>query len=467
MSVLLATALAAFNLTVFCIRSQASFRRFWVSKPAKKATLFSRYHVPWDIVEKRALPTLAESRGNVLYSAISATATDGLGHSMATFNAEVFTAYHLGLAYSHRVATFGSLTRHDSLAVDKFFGLGDGEVNRQELQSDVCDIPHEQMDVNIHAVKGKRVCPICTKLRAGRGNKFGVKTLVRLPKVVVTGRQSNVPKLRQLCSATTSTLFTMDAGGCDKMPALSDFSVTGAIFYWKYWHKHGVNKHGAPLRKRRPGQQHQTRAIPYRDGELTIAVHIRRGDFLAANSTRTATSSAVFVSVVRGVLRAARANGDALSALPPAVHIYSEGVAKRGAAAAGWGGPHDVAAKDPVYADVDGRRQGAAWWRARLAARGGGGARARARVVMHVAEQTLGSVHEMASADVFVGSLSGLSRNVVRSVGRGAMVLPCPYMNQRADRRRFTCFDERGAFDERQFGEQWRAYAAAHEPFVV
>lgn len=424
----LAAAIVAFSLTDFYLRRQGSFQRFWAVKPVRNAAIFSRYHVPWEIVEKISLPTLVESRGNILYSAISLKASDGIGHAMATFNAEVFAAYNLGLTYSHRVATFGSLTNQDNLAVEKFFGLGDGELTRTSLQEVICDIPDEKMDINCQDKKGKRICPICNKMRTQLGMRSVLNDIITLPKVV-SGPAGNIPRLRQLCSGVTSTLFTMDIEDCDKLPAQSDFSVTGSIFYWKYWYRHGVNKYGGPLRKPRPGLDHEMRQISYNDKELSIGIHIRRGDFLDPNSTRVPTSSGVFVAIVSEILRHVRHTGGGFATLRPAIHIYSEGVKKKKGQSKGSAGSHDISSYDPIYVDFNGKKQPVEWWQEQLFPttlnEGNDGPYFLPRVIMHVAEQTLPSLHDMASADIFIGSLSGFSKNVIRSIGRGTMILPC------------------------------------------
>lgn len=420
-------ALVVFSVTYTFVPLRRFSRSFKTCHPFRNDALFSRYHVPWDRVPKRSLPNLMESRGNVLYSSLSLKASDGLGHALATFNAEVFVAFNLGLAYSHRVAEFGSLTKNDSFAVERFFGLGDGELSRHSLQNVVCDIPSKKLDANRYGKRDKRICPVCTLLRTSLGGKPILNDIIQLPKVTC-GPSGNARGLRQMYSRVTSTLFTMDTTDCDKLPALSDFSITGPIFYWKYWNRHGVTRYGEPLRKEKDRMMHELRNISYDDKELSISIHVRRGDFLDPKNRRTPTPSRVFVALVTEILHIIRSYGDRFASLRPAVHIFCEGV-KKEKRSEGSVGAHDISDYDPVYVDVDGTRQSSEWWQEQffpttLNARRGAPFPL-PRVIMHIAQPTLPSLHEMASADVFIGSSSGLSRNIIRSIGRGTMLLPC------------------------------------------
>lgn len=390
----------------------------------------SRYHVPWDRIPLSTLPTMKASKTKILYSAYAMKSTDGLGHAIATFNAEIHTALSLGLTYSHRFAEFASLTRNDAMAVESFFGLGYGEISRQTLQETVCDIDKEYWDSFQVGRKRARVCPICSKLRNVSAEKRMVNSIAKLPAIDGMSAQKRA-RLQHLYSNASSTLFIMNATGCDKLNAYSDFSITAPVFYWKYWRLHGLNIKGDPLANDQAGSTREIRHIPYNDDELSISIHARRGDFLDPKNKRSPTSSAVFVTLVCEVLRLIRQSGGRLASLRPAVHIYSEGVIKSKPPGRG----HDVANFEPRFIDIDGTEQSATWWQEQLfkstLTEDGDERPPLPRVVMHMAKRTLPSLHEMASADIFIGSASGFSRNIIRSISRGVMVLPCSFQTPR------------------------------------
>jgi hypothetical protein len=86
-------------------------------------SLASRFDVPWDYVKPLRAKTPTESNNRYLYSPTAPSSTDGIGHAMAQVNAEITTALTLGITYTHRVSSFGSLTLDEnSSAVEEFFG---------------------------------------------------------------------------------------------------------------------------------------------------------------------------------------------------------------------------------------------------------------------------------------------------------------------------------------------------------
>jgi hypothetical protein len=194
-----------------------------------------RFHVPWDRVPHARLLTLRESGYRLLYSAFSDRCGDGLGHSLSTFNAEIATALALGLTYSHRKASFGSLTEDDPNAIEQFFGLGDGEIPRRSVQENLCDIAAELLD-GVERTRGSRVCPVCERLR--NSSALQITAIVPLPAAVsFPGSRRPVgcvqgegvacaEKTRSRLVRREHTLYHMTTDGCDKLAAHSDFSGT-------------------------------------------------------------------------------------------------------------------------------------------------------------------------------------------------------------------------------------------------
>ena len=148
---------------------------------------------------------------------------------------------------------------------------------------------------------------------------------------------------------------------------------------------------------------------------VQIALHVRRGDFFNYTN-RVLVSDRTFADVVwrvkTGVDEVVGAD------VPMDVHVYSEGVAKGRVK-----DMHDTRLMERTYVDETGTVRGANHWNEvirqhRRAKKGD------VRVLTHFASDTLRSVRDMIGADFFVGSVSGLSVQVVRVFGRGVLVLP-------------------------------------------
>jgi hypothetical protein len=385
----------------------------------------SRFHVPWERIPYIRLPTLIESKNKIVYSAYATKSVDGLGHALATFNAEVFASLSLRLTYSHRIASFGSLTRTDPMAIDNFFGLGDGELSRQTLQANVCDITPELWDKN-QGPFSPRMCPVCTALQKRSPKTPRVDRIVQLPSLI-GAQEPHLRLLRDKFSKLNFTLFTLNTDRCDKLGAHRAFWKTAPVFYWKYWHRHGLDSCGRRLARVPESEtSNASRELNLTDAELTICLHARRGDFLLKKSRRKPTSSVIFVKLLVEAIRIIRQKGGSFASLRPAIHIYSEGVERADAKAGG----HDVANFSPTYIDVDGTEQSETWWQEQLFETTVIDGEDTPpwqlpRVIMHVARPTLASLHEMVSGDVFIGSDSGFSANLVRSLARGVILLPC------------------------------------------
>lgn len=372
----------------------------------------SRYLSAWRKVNSPILRTVKEARGRVVYSAVRGAGGEGLGHAMATVNADVSAALRLGVAYTHRVATHGALTRADGAAVERFFGWGDGEIPRSELLG-ACG----------QAAATSSHCLPCEARGDAVWSRGVVSRVVNIPLSLSYGYFQKLPQHRApevaaflAAHAHANTVFQMPLSLCSKSPAQSRFTnQVRRHFHRKYWQAR--KRHAAAPR--------------LDDAELSIAIHARRGDFFQAR--RPMVSIRVFGALLRAFARAVQRRGGAFARMRIAVLVFSEGVpVTRNDTLTRWRG-HDVTRTRPQFIDISGVARDETWVRNELL--GGASSRilfpAGLRVELRIATDTLQAAHEMIAADAFFGSLSGLSMHVVGSLGRGAVIaLPATDIEQ-------------------------------------
>ena len=373
-----------------------------MAAPARHALGVSRYIQPWRIVTPPIMPSVDEARGRVIYSAVKAVASEGLGHAMATINADLSAALRLNIAYTHRIGQHGSLTAFDERAVEIFFGWGDGNPTRDAL-SNACE--------NTVAERAPVECVPCNLNNASDGGTWSggiIKNVVDLPINLTYAYYTLMPLERQSLlekflreNNERDTLFQMPPELCAKSPAQSYFSNEArAYFYSRYW-------------KRRSSLPANPRLD---DAELTIAVHARRGDFFIAR--RPMTTISAFGRAIRHIMRAVQSRGGPFSRMRVAVIVYSEGVP----GGDGRWRDHDVSRMQRAFLDTAGTPRDVHWVRELVVGGQPEFFPAGLRVEMRIATDTLQAAHEMIAADVFLGSLSGLSMHVVGSLSRAGIV---------------------------------------------
>lgn len=152
--------------------------------------------------------------------------------------------------------------------------------------------------------------------------------------------------------------------------------------------------------------------ISYDSSSVSIAVHIRRGDFFKHN--RTLIPDAVYASLICYVKESLDRAADAPVAA--IVHIYSEGVSVGKAKA------HDISKMFPIYVTEKGAYAGNGHWSGLLKSHCPNSIFLPGK--MHIASDTITSLHDMISADVFIGSRSGFSAHLVGNLARGILLLP-------------------------------------------
>lgn len=421
---------------------------------------------------------------------------------MCTINADIATALRLGLTYTHRVAKYGSLVSKDLVQelrgeskdkgivaglsekvgkVEAFFGWGVGEVPREAVQEVACPV-----DANMKSYLS--VCKLCLggKGKGGAG-RLVVNRVVEIPMELsyywprTPTRKLNRTLERFLKeNGGPNVVFHMPKEVCDRSPAYSRFDRRSRTwFFHKYWDAHGSFGRNGRLRiegsvrmykesweksLRIPGVPKRAKLERLREYELTIAVHARRGDFFKVGRPMVRTQD--FVKVVRRVMKTVKDRNDIFSRMSVAVIIYSEGRPKEGL---GEGVGHDVKRLTREYQDADGRVMNSSevGWLLRKDRDGLGNVFPKGvRVELRVSQDTVLCLHEMVAADVFVGSMSGMSLQLVGSLSRGGMMLLPARVEEASEWYGHVKFGAGGIIDERELELMegyWGVYAEANE----
>lgn len=415
------------------------------------------------------MKTAKQSNHRYYYSHMRLLNGDGMGHCMGITSFDMGMALRFNLTYTHRVGDWGSLTRSDPQAVEDFFGWGHNEVPRTVIQREGCQPRNKTWPDG----DDKLSCYPCGA--AAPEKKMKIRHVVEIP-----SRLGYQCQLRDTCQNETAdflarhnqshTVFQLPFTGCGPQITSSRMVDTRNIFYYKYWERHGT----LPW-KSRVGRRAK-RTIGLQAEEVSIAVHVRRGDFFhpAAGRKGHIIHDGVFASVIQTCLHVIQEVGGPFGSLPVAVHIYSEGKSRPGANYL-----HDVSEHDNTYYDGYGRARGVGWWEEQIFSKGGRadmrkairGFRTRLRTELHISEDTLRSAHEMISADVFVGSLSAMSTTLVWALSRGVVLVPTHGAVGRAHEGRACCsvpFDRRdGRLSDAMLRRFWTAYSRANTDTVI
>lgn len=437
-------------------------------------TAWNRFNVVWLLKKPVQTKTLAEANYRIMYAPTREGMSDGIGHSMAVVNYELQVALRLGIAYSHRVSSYSTLTQDDPLAVEKFFGWGINEIPRTMLQKEGCNPVNGSWPLPMaQAMAEGYRCQICQEPKL-RG-RLGMMHLVSVPDHLAfhcdaqahedttdkfASCQKNVDIFLR-AHQSTHTIFQLPIERCGPPSSDSNFLETKDFFYTKYWAAHAqrvASDWSAKSHRVSRLQQH----------ELTIAVHVRRGDFLDPAVGRQIIKDDTFTHVLATILEQVQDVGGPFSAMPIAVHVYSEGKLLQNQTR--LASIHSYINQDNVYYDSLGIPRDAAWWLDLLlkSSKDRELLRPRLRVVMHISEPTLTCLHEMASADIFVGSSSGLSNQLIWAIARGLVVIPWSGTASLEEGRRgkLCCTvqfsPDTGRFDTDRLRLYWDAYSSAN-----
>lgn len=428
---------------------------------------WNRLHSPWFCPPNVHLLTPEESNHRYLYLPTRLATSDGIGHSMGVANYAFNFALRFNLTYTHRLGLYSSLTAYDRLAVERFFGWGDGEVPRSLVRTQGC-VPENGI---WPSEAQKYECQLCEKPL--HGGAMQIRHFIQIP----VEMESNCHVAEELCLVITDeyvkkhnrshTLFQAPKESCRVPPTDANYLHTKNLFYHKYW-----NRHGQLLWRNKTTRT--TRPISYNESELNVAIHVRRGDFLDASglARREITEDAVFAKVLVDALSLVHEHGGSLAKMPVAVHIYSEGKLIPGRVSS----VHAINLQDRNYYDSTGVVRDMGWWQ-ELIAKAQTNSKLghihfrmdKIRVIMHISQQTLRCLHEMVSADIFIGSKSGLSNSLVWSLSRGLVLIPSsgPLKNEMGKKGNICCSmpfeNKNGNFQRDLFRQYWEVYAEANE----
>lgn len=434
---------------------------------------WNRFHSPWMKRPTVHFRNPIQSRHRYLYSVTRIGTSDGLGHSMGVINYELNIALQFNLTYTHRVGRYSSLTRKDPMAVEDFFGWGDNEVPRRLIQEQGC-IP---MNGTWPESKDIYSCHVCQAPKVN--GSLAIKHLVHIPVELETMCRYIHSKCKQktihfLNSYSNShTVFQLSQSKCGPPVTQSTMLDTKDFFYHKYWKKHGQLPWDQQAQHSSINTLHR-RPIRLDTNELHIAVHVRRGDFLQKRNRgkRKITHDQTFATVISRIVTSIGKLGGVFSRLPVTIHIYSEGNLVRSKVLS----THSVDVQDKTYYDSHGTPRNESWWKDIILQKVVNESNSnRVNIIpnldvrLHISEETILSLHEMISADVFVGSVSGMSSNLVWSLARGVVLIPHTGSidNERGKRGSICCsipFDnDSGYFSKRLFEAYWIAYSRANK----
>lgn len=477
-----------------------------------------RFDVPWRSPRRPNLPSLQESQGRLLYSGVREAVSDGLGHGMATTNADVSTALRLGVTYTHRVAKYGSLvgqsfsnellsrniTENDEKTtiaglsnetgrIEGFFGWGVGEVPREAVQDAACDFRD--------GIRSISDCKLCTETDLRRVKKarrkdelpgLRIDRIVEVPMALSyqfphTATRAVNDSLEAFLKKHNKpyTAFHMPHELCAKSPAYSKFFPSSrSFFFHKYWDAHGrypphdprvglrvissmrLYRQSWATTLRIPGVPQRGQLWRLQENELTIAIHARRGDFFKVGRPMVPTAS--FARVVRKVVAEIATHNKTFARMPIAVNIYSEGRPKKGF---GEGVGHNIRYLTTDYQDADGKILDVPAvkriFRDNKLDDLGNVFRNGLRVALRISEDTVLCLHEMVAADIFVGSMSGMSLHLVSSLSRGAMQILPTRMENPLDSHGYVRFDAKtGKMSPSELTlvrTYWNEFSAANE----
>lgn len=470
----------------------------------------NRFHTPWFRPSYPRLLSQTVSRHRYIYSPARRRSSDAVGRSMGAVNLDLNLALRFNLTYTHRTADYSTLTMHDARAVEDFFGWDIGHLPREAVQRAGCHPPLSGTTKPIKQAWPPPSSNLYSCMPCGAPRKqFGalnIRKIIQIPWKLATKQC----RQRSTCEDETKafiglhneshTIFQAPYRECGAPDTDLDLLYTKNLFYHQYWKRHAQSTPWSPLsqgkdfsynplslifrirkRKRRDlSPPPLSRPIRYREDELVIAIHSRRGDFLEESSNRSSdlTPDVAFAKAVQRVLLTIRKTGAPFSNLPrTSIHIYSEGKLSLSPNSTA-NSIHDTTAHDRKYYDEQGIAQNASWWQNLLFTKYGDQTAAyetmmvsfstKLRVVMHVSDDTLLSAHEMASADVFIGSMSAYSVMMVWSLARGIVLVPTsnPQIAELKEKGTVCCtvpFDKTsGEFSVSLFTRFWKAYVRAN-----
>ncbi|CAN8068056.1 unnamed protein product [Agarophyton chilense] len=372
----------------------------------------------------------SQRRNRAFVSSIPESLSDGFGHRFLMLRADLYIATQLNVGYVHRTSRYGTLSPdHDPKAIERMMGwLWWNDTRDQVLQSECEDVRIEpSAEICNHSAPNQ---PVCRKLR--RDGTFN--RLVHIPTrlldcFVEETAKDCAEELKRFADLhnESDTLFSMQPSQkyCAAEYRFGSFLPTSRWFRNHYWsfHKHTtlldgeyVND-GMNMRKfQRTYNSHISRVLPYDESRIQIAVHVRRGDIFLF-PRRKIIPDAVYADVVSLVKQALDEEFGADVSVT--VSVFSEGFFEKGCRSL-----HDIERMKPIYLTEEGKKiyKVGEHWKELLEQRLNRSLDL--RVQTFIATDTVTAIHSMVTADVFVGSHSGLTFQTVSVLSRGVVLLP-------------------------------------------
>lgn len=319
----------------------------------------------------------------------------------------------LRLSYSHRISTYGSLSTTDRTAVDSLFGWSKNELSRDQLLATAClktTFVNDTCEIPATHVLCERV-----KLRK-KGGMFD--QTVMIPAYIsdcliqANNKAANTNNDQQCASlfstflsaySEPNTLFQLRPTRCFREYLYTNFSRTRDWFANKFWQRDVSASNVDGLNAKR----------------IQVAMHVRRGDFFNYTN-RVLIGDGTFVDVAG---RLSEALDDIIgTTVPITIHMFSEGVSLQGERVKD---NHDTSKMAAVYVDENGHIiRDESYWTQLFRTHTRWKRRQHVEVKTHIASDTIEAVKLMVRSDFFIGSISGLSVQVIRHIGRGLMLLP-------------------------------------------
>lgn len=373
--------------------------------------------------------TYDEHRHRAFLSTLGKDNSDGLGHRFTMINFELNVAYALNVGYIHRRSRYGSLTPwYDRNAVERTFGWLSYPHLRHQFLRRHCHISY--IRGHCHR-KSFQFAPLCQSLLPN--STF--RSLVKIPSHLtdcmfqyITNRSKCISQLQQfaLLHSDNHTLFQMVPTKCTTAYRDPLFNFTGHWLRHQYWNFHYRNTSIQWLSD--VDDTTVTRILPFDSNRIQIAVHIRRGDFSYFKHRHQVsdTAYAALIAQVKLISDFIFQHRVAIDVL-----LFSEGVSEHETSL--MIAHHNVSQMKPVYLTELGQRIKFPRLHFQMLISkyfdNSSSLIDDIRIRPFIATETVGAIHAMVCADVFIGSLSALSVHLVTHLARGVVLLP---------RRKFT-----------------------------
>lgn len=357
----------------------------------------NRFDTPWRYPHPLHLSTLPASRYRLLYSPPRYTSPHHLGRHFEAVLSDIAAAHRLSAAYAHHPAPFPHPFSRDSRAIDNLFAWAHGHIRSDFIARSVCLRNHST----------PRYCPPCHYVRLP--NPLALSQAVPVPPMLthlwttphpIHTTNNAVRTFLEGPAGNSHTLLVTSASKSHcplSSPRGMVQTLAAGYVFSRYWKAHGDIS---------PSKYVPRRPTPFsQEREFVVAIHIRQALRFRRRHIRTSIRGyGIALSRVLGIVRA---HGGPFALMSVAVHFFSD---------------VSVNGTRNLFQDIDGTLltrhdlEELLLPDPSLSSQG-------FRVVMRVASSIVSSVHEMVSADLFIGCPTRMSTMVVQTLSRAAVVL--------------------------------------------